>query len=160
MSNGVVGLRVRVNATLVDGALHQYAEEMSCRGNERGGQAPNRPRGPSRRGLLPARGQETSHTRHLQVVTGGLQRRDCRRGLEQHLKGQSPRGFSINRHSGDYCSRSSIRKPMPAGSAAHRSTAAAPHDPPPPHSFEVDRGHHHHLWRLCSQMLVPPQSLH
>ena len=25
----------------------------------------------------------------------GLQRRDCRRGLEQHLKGQSPRGFSI-----------------------------------------------------------------
>jgi hypothetical protein len=24
----------------------------------------------------------------------GLQRRDCRRGLEQHLKGQSPRGFS------------------------------------------------------------------
>jgi hypothetical protein len=87
MSNGVVGLRVRVNATLVDGALHQYAEEMSCRGNERGGQAPNRPRGPSRRGLLPARGQETSHTRHLQVVTGGLQRRDCRRGLEQHLKG-------------------------------------------------------------------------
>ena len=104
MSNGVVGLRVRVNATPVDGALHQYAEEMSCRGNEeemscrgneRGGQAPNRPRGPSRRGLLPARGQETSHTRHLQVVTGGLQRRDCRRGLEQHLKGQSPRGFGI-----------------------------------------------------------------
>ena len=24
----------------------------------------------------------------------GLQRRDCRRRLEQHLKGQSPRGFS------------------------------------------------------------------
>ena len=52
--------------------------------------------------------------------------------------------------------RSSIMKPMPAGSAAHMSTAAAPHDPPPPHSFEVDKRHHHHLWRLCSQMLVPP----
>ena len=25
----------------------------------------------------------------------GLQRHDCRRGLEQHLKGQSPRGFGI-----------------------------------------------------------------
>ena len=95
-------------------------------------------------------------TRH--VGAGLLPARRARVSARTHVE-PGPQARPMLQH-GVPDRRSSIRKPMPAGSAAHRSTAAAPHDPPPPHSFEVDKRHHHHLWRLCSQMLVPPQSLH
>ena len=79
-------------------------------------------------------------TRH--VGAGLLPARRARVSARTHVE-PGPRARQMLQH-GVPDRRSSIWKPMPAGSAAHRSTAAAPHDPPPPHSFEVDKRHHHH----------------
>jgi len=77
-------------------------------------------------------------TRH--VGAGLLPARRARVSARTHVE-PGPQARPMLQH-GVPDRRSSIRKPMPAGSAAHRSTAAAPHDHPPPHSFEVDKRHH------------------